>query len=45
MDNEHNRTSGHKEYATFKKYIKITSKVKHVEMKRIWNKPQLKAVS
>jgi len=37
--------TGHKEYATFKKYIKITSKVKLVEMKRIWNRPQLKAVS
>jgi integrase len=37
--------TGHKNYATFKKYIKITSKVKLVEMKAIWNKlPILKAV-
>lgn len=37
--------TGHKDYKTFKKYIKLTSKVKLVEMKRIWNTPQLKAVS
>lgn len=37
--------TGHKEYSTFKKYIKITSKVKLVELKRIWNiAPKLKAV-
>lgn len=30
--------TGHKEYNTFKKYIKITSKVKSIEMKRIWDK-------
>jgi len=29
--------TGHKEYNTFKKYIKITSKVKHTEMKKIWD--------
>jgi len=37
--------TGHKEYKTFKKYIKITNKVKLVEMQRVWNKePELKAV-
>lgn len=30
--------TGHKEYNTFKKYIKITSKVKSAEMKRVWDK-------
>lgn len=37
---------GHQEYNTFKKYIKLTSKVKLVEMKQIWRKvePVLKAV-
>jgi integrase len=29
--------SGHKDYRTFKKYIKITDKVKKDELKRIWN--------
>jgi site-specific recombinase XerD len=29
--------TGHKHYATFKKYIKITNKVKRVEMKQIWD--------
>ncbi|MBK9221022.1 MAG: site-specific integrase [Saprospiraceae bacterium] len=29
--------TGHKEYNTFKKYIKLTSKVKNMDMKRIWN--------
>jgi len=29
--------TGHKEYNTFKKYIKITNKVKNIDMKRIWN--------
>lgn len=29
--------TGHKEYNTFKKYIKITSKVKLVEMKKVWD--------
>ena len=29
--------TGHKDYKTFKKYIKITSKVKGVEMNQIWN--------
>lgn len=32
--------TGHKEYKTFKKYIKITDKVKEVEMLRIWDKKQ-----
>lgn len=37
--------TGHKSYKTFKRYIKITSKVKEVEMNRIWSKePKLKAV-
>lgn len=37
--------TGHKQYATFKKYIKITNKVKRVEMKQIWdNEPALKVV-
>lgn len=30
--------TGHKDYATFKKYIKLTDKVKMVEMNKIWNK-------
>ena len=30
--------TGHKTYQSFKKYIKITDKVKDYEMKRIWNK-------
>lgn len=30
--------TGHKNYATFKRYIKITSKVKKEEMKRLWGK-------
>jgi len=29
--------SGHKDYRTFKKYIKITDKVKTEELNRIWN--------
>jgi integrase len=38
--------TGHKDYKTFKKYIKITSKVKRVEMDQIWFKdPVLKVVS
>ena len=37
--------TGHKDYKTFKKYIKITSKVKSVEMKQVWKKEaKLKAV-
>ncbi len=31
--------TGHKSYSTFKKYIKLTDKVKLVEMKSIWSKP------
>lgn len=30
--------TGHKDYKTFKKYIKITSTVKTFEMNKIWNK-------
>ena len=30
--------TGHKNYATFKRYIKITSKVKKEEMNRLWSK-------
>jgi integrase len=30
--------TGHKDYKTFKKYIKITDKVKLVEMNRFWIK-------
>jgi integrase len=33
--------TGHKNYKTFKKYIKITSKVKAVEMKQVWKKEEL----
>lgn len=37
--------SGHKDYQTFKKYIKITDKVKKVEMQRVWGKEvELKVV-
>jgi integrase len=36
--------TGHKEYQTFKKYIKITDTVKLLEMARVWDRPQLKAV-
>jgi integrase len=37
--------TGHKDYKTFKKYIKITSKVKRVEMDKIFNPiPIMKAV-
>ena len=36
--------TGHKDYKTFKKYIKITDKVMENEMNRIWNKPLLKVV-
>lgn len=32
--------TGHNDYKTMKKYIKITSKVKNNEMKNIWKKPQ-----
>jgi len=31
--------TGHKSYKNFKKYIKLTDKVKKIELKRIWNKP------
>lgn len=31
--------TGHTSYKTFKKYIKITSKVKHLEMNKYWKKP------
>lgn len=36
--------TGHKDYKTFKKYIKITDKVMETEMNRIWNEPLLKAI-
>ena len=37
--------TGHKSYKTFKKYIKITSKVMHQEMNKYWgNKPNLRLV-
>jgi integrase len=39
--------TGHKDYKTFKKYIKITSSVKETEMNKIWSKepqPALKRV-
>lgn len=32
--------TGHKSYKNFKKYIKLTDKVKKIELKRIWNKPK-----
>lgn len=32
--------TGHKDYKTFKKYIKLTSKVKAAEMRQIWKKAQ-----
>ena len=31
--------TGHTNYKTFRKYIKITSKVKHQEMNKFWKKP------
>jgi integrase len=31
--------TGHTSYKTFRKYIKITSKVKHQEMNKFWKKP------
>jgi len=38
--------TGHKDWKTFKKYIKLIPKVKLVEMKRVWNKkPVLKVAS
>jgi integrase len=36
--------TGHKDYKTFKKYIKISESVLQSEMNRVWNKPLLKAV-
>lgn len=33
--------TGHKNYATFKRYIKITNKVKKEEMNRLWGKKQI----
>ncbi len=36
--------TGHKDYRTFKKYIKITDKVKQNEMNRVWTAPHLKIV-
>ncbi|MBM2813808.1 MAG: hypothetical protein HW421_570 [Ignavibacteria bacterium] len=35
--------TGHSDYKTFKKYIKITSNIKFVEMNKVWRKePELK---
>ena len=31
--------TGHKDFKTMKRYIKITSKVKLIEMKQVWRKP------
>ena len=31
------KITGHKDYATFKRYIEITSKVKYQEMMKAWN--------
>ncbi len=31
--------TGHTSYKTFRKYVKITSKVKHQEMNKFWKKP------
>lgn len=36
--------TGHTNYKTFRKYIKITSKVKHQEMNKFWKKPHLKLI-
>lgn len=36
--------TGHKNYKTFKKYIKITDNIMQSEMNRVWNNPQLKIV-
>lgn len=36
--------TGHTNYKTFRKYVKITSKVKHQEMNKFWKKPHLKLV-
>ncbi|RZK10380.1 MAG: hypothetical protein EOO43_20345 [Flavobacterium sp.] len=33
--------TGHKDYATFKKYIKLTENVKLAEMNNAWNKPNV----
>ena len=37
--------TGHKDYKTFKKYIKITDNVKETEMNKIWNSEPLKIVN
>ena len=37
--------TGHKSYKNFKKYIKLTDKVKKIEMKKIWNKPTTKILT
>ena len=31
------KITGHKDYKSFKRYIEITSKVKHQEMMKAWN--------
>ena len=33
--------TGHKDYKTFKKYIKLTDKVKEVEMRKVWGKQNM----
>ncbi|MFH1051548.1 MAG: tyrosine-type recombinase/integrase [bacterium] len=37
--------TGHKDYKTFKKYIKISTKVKQVEMNNIWKKEPILKIS
>ena len=38
--------TGHKDYKMFRKYIKITEKIKKIEMKRVWSRePVLSKVS
>ena len=38
--------TGHTNYETFKKYIKLTKKIKTIEMQKVWKKPtKLKRVS
>lgn len=38
--------TGHKSYKMFKKYIKITDKIKRIEMKRVWSRePAMKVLA
>jgi len=40
------KTTGHKDYKSFKKYINITTGIIRMEMKQVWNrKPEMKVVS